>query len=324
MKSESKNNQPKISVIIPTYNRAHLIRRAIKSVLNQTYQDFEIIVVDDGSTDNTEEIIEEFQKYDKRIRYIQHKKNEGEAAARNTGIKIARGKFIANQDSDDKWLPEKLEKQMKAFENEPVEVGVVYTGFWRIQNNKKNYIPSSRVTKKEGNIHEELLKENFIGTPASVVRRECFEKAGMFDEKLPHLVDWELWIRISKYYHFKCIDEPLLVSYHTADSISTDDEALIDAFGLILVKHYDFFIKNRKIVSKLYYSFGINRFLKDDNYEKSRKYLIKSFKLYPYNMKHFLTVGLMTICDIDFFVKVMKLYYKTKKNIINKFKMILK
>jgi len=90
---------PTVSVIIPTYNRAHTIGRAIKSVLNQTYQDFEIIVVDDGSTDNTEEVVKSFR--DKRIRYIQHKKNKGAAAARNTGIKSAKGKYIAFQDSDD-------------------------------------------------------------------------------------------------------------------------------------------------------------------------------------------------------------------------------
>ena len=107
---------PTVSIIIPTYNRAHLIGRAIQSVLNQTYQNFEIIVVDDGSTDNTEEMIKEFQKHDKRIKYIRHEKNRGGAAARNTGIKVARGEYIAFQDSDDEWLPEKLEKQMDVFQ----------------------------------------------------------------------------------------------------------------------------------------------------------------------------------------------------------------
>ena len=280
--------------------------------------------MDDGSTDNTEEIIKEFQKCDKRIRYIRRKKNEGEAAARNTGIQVARGKFIANQDSDDEWLPEKLGKQMKVFKNELAEVGVVYTGFLRIENNNKIYIPSSLVAKKDGNIHAELLKENFVGTPTSVVRKECFEKVGMFDETLPHLVDWELWIRISKHYHFICIDEPLLVSYYTSDSISSNNEALRNAFEIILIKHFNFFIKNKKLLSKYYYNLGIDMFLKNDNFEKGKDYLIKSFKVYPYNIKHFFTVGLMTICNIDFFVKVMKFYYKRKKNIITKFKMILK
>ena len=186
---------PTVSVIIPTYNRVHLIRRAIQSVLNQTYQDFEVIIVDDGSTDNTEEVVKSFN--DPRIRYIRHEKNKGAATARNTGIKAARGKFIAFQDSDDEWLPEKLEKQMKVFENTPAKVGVVYTGFWKIENNKKIYIPFSWVKQKEGNIHKELLKGNFVTTQSIVARKECFKKAGMFDEKLPRFQDWELVIRLS-------------------------------------------------------------------------------------------------------------------------------
>ena len=117
-------NHPTISVIIPTYNRAHLIGKAVKSVLSQTYQDFEIIVVDDGSTDNTEEIVKSFTDY--KIYYICHKHNRGASAARNTGIKASRGEYIAFLDSHDEWLPEKLDKQIKTFNSESSEVGVVY------------------------------------------------------------------------------------------------------------------------------------------------------------------------------------------------------
>ena len=106
MKNENSKNQSKVSVIIPTYNRAYLISRAINSVLNQTYQDFEIIIVDDGSTDNTEEVIKEFQEKDERIKYIRHKNNKGEAAARNTGIKAAKNEYISFQDSDDESFPQ--------------------------------------------------------------------------------------------------------------------------------------------------------------------------------------------------------------------------
>ena len=134
--------KPTVSVIIPTYNRAHLIDRSIQSVLNQTYQDFELIVVDDRSTDNTEDIIRQFREKDKRIKYIKHDKNKGGSAARNTRIKNSVGKYIVFQDSDDEWFPEKLEKQMKIFETASLEVGVVYTGFWRIKDNKKTYIPT--------------------------------------------------------------------------------------------------------------------------------------------------------------------------------------
>jgi glycosyltransferase involved in cell wall biosynthesis len=126
---------PKVSVIIPTYNRAGLLKRAIQSVLNQIYQDFEIIIVDDASTDNTENVIESFKEH--RIRYIKHESNKGAAVARNTGIKFANENYIAFQDSDDEWLPEKLEKQMEIIEHASPRVGVVYTGYRRIIGNKE-------------------------------------------------------------------------------------------------------------------------------------------------------------------------------------------
>lgn len=117
-------NKPTVSIIIPTYNRRQSIGRFIKSVLNQTYRDFELIIVDDGSTDNTRELVAGFNN--ERIRYVRHEENKGEAAARNTGIKAARGEYIASHDSDDEWLHEKLAKQIRAFENCSPEIGVVY------------------------------------------------------------------------------------------------------------------------------------------------------------------------------------------------------
>jgi len=230
--SERNNEEPTVSVVIPAYNRAHSIGQAIQTVLNQTYQDLEIIVVDDGSSDNTEGVVRGLK--DIRIRYIRHEKNKGATAARNTGIKAAKGEYIAFQDSDDEWLPQKLEKQMKVFEKVPPKVGVVYTGFLRIVNGKKEYIPYSWVVQKEGDIHKELLKGSFITTPSLVVRKKCFEKAGMFDERLPRLQDWELVLRLSKYYDFKFIEEPLLTSLFTSDSLSASEKARIKALKLIL------------------------------------------------------------------------------------------
>lgn len=104
------NGTPFVSIVIPTYNRARFLGRLVRSVLNQTYKNFEVIVADDASTDDTAEIIKTFK--DDRIRYIRHESNAGAAAARNTGIKASRGEYVAFQDSDDEWLPEKLEKQM--------------------------------------------------------------------------------------------------------------------------------------------------------------------------------------------------------------------
>jgi len=276
-------NEPFVSIVIPTYNRANLISMSIESVLNQTYKNFELIIVDDCSTDNTQEVISNFK--DPRIRYIRHDQNLGGSAARNLGIKMARGEYIAFQDSDDEWLPEKLVKQMRVFGNAPAEVGVVYTGFWRIVGDKKTYIPSNKVTRKEGNIYKQLLRGNFVTTQATVVKSECFKKAGMFDEHLPRLQDWELFIRISKYYEFKCIDEPLVIVYFTPTSISANEHALIDALKLILEKHFQGSDEDRKLLANMQYTIG-NLLCQTGALNHGRDYLFRAVKSYPLNIKY--------------------------------------
>ena len=274
---------PTVSVIIPSYNREHLVGRAIKSVLDQTYQDFELIVIDDASTDNTEEVVKSFN--DERIKYLKHDENKGGAAARNTGIKVARGEYIAFQDSDDEWLPVKLEKQMKVFEAASPEVGVVYTGFWRIESNKKIYIPSEKVARKEGNIHAELLRGNFVDTPTAVVKKDCFAKVGIFDERLPRRQDWELFIRISKCFYFKCIDEPLLISYYTPDSICTNQSSLIKALELILEIHYEDFQENKMTLSNHQYLLG-NLLCQNGKMDRGKDCLLSALRLSPLNIKY--------------------------------------
>lgn len=292
----------KVSVIIPTYNRAKLIGRAIASVLNQTYQDFEIIIVDDASSDNTVEVVNRFN--DERIRYIRHDQNRGAAAARNSGIKMARGEYIAFQDSDDQWLPEKLQKQMRVFENAPADVGVVYTGFWRIEGEKKTYILSNKITRKEGNIHGQLLKGNFV-TIHTVVKRECFKKAGMFDEHLPSLEDWELFIRISKCYEFKYIDEPLLISYFTPASISANQHARIEALKLILEKHFQGPDKDRKLLANMQCSVG-NFLCQIGDLKQGRNYLFMAVKSYPLNITY-LAAAFVSLFGEDVYTKVVQL-----------------
>ena len=283
------SEKPTVSIVIPTYNRGHLIGEAIKSILNQTYQDFEIIVVDDGSIDNTENVVNNIK--DKRIRYIRYEKNKGAAAARNIGIKAANGEYIGFQDTDDEWLPEKLEKQMKAFDNASLDVGVVYTGHYRINGDERNYVPSHRVIKKNGYIHNELITKDFgfVITPSAVVRKNCFEKSGLFDEQLPRLQEWELFIRLSKNHHFKCIDEPLLNSYCESDSISTNSEALIIALELILNKHLEDFKCDRKALSKHYYTIGIFLCM-NNNFKDGIIYLYRAVKTDPFNIRYLVIV----------------------------------
>lgn len=297
---------PEVSVILPTYNRAKTLPRAVQSVLNQTFNDFELIIVDDGSIDNTGEIVRNFE--DNRIKYVKCKENKGASATRNIGIGLSKGEYIAFQDSDDEWLPKKLEKQLEIFETALPGIGIVYTGFWRVEGDKKKYIPYNSVKKKEGNIHKELLKESFIGLPATVIRKKCFEKSGIFDENLPRLQDWDLLIRLSKYYRVIYINEPLLISYYTPESITTNRRAHIKAFEIIIEKYFEDFAKNMKILAKWYFYLG-DLLCSEEEFKRGRDYHMRALKIDPLNIKFLL----VTILGKKYFDKIALLYQKFKK-----------
>jgi glycosyltransferase involved in cell wall biosynthesis len=201
---------PDISVIITCYNYAHYLKGCLDSVLAQTFQDFEVIVVNDGSTDNTDDVISPYLN-NSRIRYIKQL-NAGQANAKNTGIMNAKGKFIAFLDADDMWTETKLEKQFSQF-SDP-HVGVVYSTVQYIDEQGVG-IPSlgdpTYLIPRAGKVTEFLFFDNFIPFSSSVVRRECFDRAGVFDESLKMGIDWDLWLRISVNYLFNFVDEPLLL-----------------------------------------------------------------------------------------------------------------
>lgn len=282
--------EPLVSVIIPTYNRAHTISRAIDSVLNQTYKNIELIIVDDASTDNTGEVIKRIK--DERVLFFKNNINKGAPAVRNTGLTMAKGEFIAFQDSDDEWIPEKLAIQMDIFEKLPPIFGVVFSSFIFHKNNKVFYIPDNKEKIKEGNMHKSLLSWNFITLQASVIRKQCFESVGVFDERLPRLQDWEFFIRVSKCFNIKFIDRPLLNVYLQKNSISTSKTSLICALQIILEKHYqDFLLSNKKSLSKNYWWLG-KLLYKENNYELSYQFSLKSLRMRPINVIHWVPFAL--------------------------------
>lgn len=230
---------PRVSVVLPTYNRADVVDRAIESVLDQTYTGFELVVVDDASTDDTDAVVGAFD--DDRIRYVEHRENRGASAARNTGIRAATGEIIAFQDSDDVWGAEKLERQVAVFDRTDGEVGVVYTGTWRDRDGERRYVPGPGVDPKSGDVRDALFAQNFVTTQAAAVRAPCFERVGTFDEDLPALVDWELWLRVAEHYEFRYVDEPLVTAHVRADSISRMDDRKVRARERIVRKHRDRF-----------------------------------------------------------------------------------
>lgn len=237
-----EQTDPTVSVVLPTYNRAHTVRTAIDSVLAQSYEDFELIVVDDGSTDDTPAVVGDVS--DPRVRYLQLPENRGANVARNAGIRESDGEYIAFQDSDDVWRPRKLELQVQAFEQAPDDVGVVYTGYYRVHNGERQYGPRGKETVA-GDVHEEMLKGNgwFIPTAIAAVRRTCFDTVGLFDERLQRLQDWEMWLRLSEQYDFEFIHEPLVEKRMQRDDVSvrSDTEAFIDAMELILSEYREEF-----------------------------------------------------------------------------------
>jgi len=252
-----------ISVIIPTYNRANLISRAITSVINQTFNDYEIIVVDDNSTDNTEELVK--TKFKNKVIYFKHDINLGPAAARNTGIKNSTGEYIAFLDSDDEWLPTKLEKQLNAFLNLSPDYGLIYVRSLIDRNGKLvPYLPFEWLPKKEGDLFESLLRLNFIDTPAVMIKRTVFEEVGYFDETLKCVEDYELFLRISSKFLIKHVDEFLLISHLYDDGINMRSielhASVLDEIIQRYIGYYDshqqLYSDRLMIIGDLYYKSG--------------------------------------------------------------------
>ncbi len=195
-----------VSVIIPTYNRADRVPRAVASVIEQTVQDTEILVVDDGSTDPTREALEPFLS---RIFLLRHDRNRGVSAARNTGIRASTAPLIAFLDSDDRWLPGKLAAQVRFFEQHADAVACQTREIWVRRGRRVN--PARKHLKPSGHIFEPSLKRCLVSPSAVMLRRSLLDEVGLFDEDLPVCEDYDLWLRISCRHPVHLIDEDLLV-----------------------------------------------------------------------------------------------------------------
>lgn len=200
---------PLVTVVIPTYNRADMVKTAIDSVLAQTFGDYEIIVVDDCSVDNTREAV---ASYGSKVKFIQLDANSGSSARpRNTAIRQARGKYIALLDSDDIWMPSYLEKVVAKAEASPDSVGLVYAQILRTTrefgiDNAPALYPDRML---RGNLWPLILSSCICATTTSLIKKSCFDKVGLFDDIGVH---WEMWIRLAKHYEFDYVDEVLAIN----------------------------------------------------------------------------------------------------------------
>lgn len=224
-------NYPKVSIIMPTYNRGVFIGETIESVISQTFQDWELIIVDDGSTDNTDEVVGRYLS-DERIVYL-HSSHVGRSRARNQALALTRGEYISYLDSDDLFLPKKLEKQLKWFSEHP-ETDMVYTSALVI-NDDGDFLDFMYHANESGNIYEKVAMylPLVITLPSVMVRRAVQDVVGGFDDELDRFEDTDMWRRISRDYRVDGIPEPLIkVRTHTGNRLDNLDPGVV--FGQVV------------------------------------------------------------------------------------------
>lgn len=242
-----------ISVVIPTYNRAGVIVRSVESVLNQSYRDIEVIVVDDCSTDDTKAVLETIK--DERLRYCCLEKNSGACAARNKGIELSRGEYIAFQDSDDEFLPNKMEAQLNTLLEKKADI--VFCAFEKIfSDGVRQYIPSNTAEGFLG--QRELIYESLVSTQTILGRAEVIRSVG-FDVTMPRMQDYDFIIRASERYSVYFLNQALVNVYEQPDSITATPrqyqkrleitQKLLEKYNQLSVKYPEWEIRMLKIVA---------------------------------------------------------------------------
>lgn len=250
------NNNPIVSVIITTHNRAGLLPKAVRSVLSQSFKDFELIIVDDASSDNTEQVIKSFT--DDRILYLRHPFSKGGPAARNSGLQLSCGKYIAFLDDDDEWMSGKLLKQTAKLDNAPARVGIIYC--WANLIASSGRVRPRPTPRKHGDLSYDLLWGSVFGSVSkALIRRECFDKVGGFNEELSSCQDWDMWFRIARFYDFDFVPEVLCNIYQHSEQISNTYKSIIPGRIHMVENHFNDFqeypailVQHYKQIGKLY------------------------------------------------------------------------
>jgi glycosyltransferase involved in cell wall biosynthesis len=227
---------PKISIITPVYNREELFLETYQSVCNQTVDDWEMLVIDDGSTDATPEILSQIT--DSRVKTFTQK-NQGVASARNLGLQHMKGKYVAFLDSDDLWAPDKLQLQIDTFDSLSDNFGLIYTDFRLFKNDISTTRPSGAnvQSQHDDTSNKQILFQNFVVLSSAMVRREVMQKVGCFDHDLFGTEDWDLFIRIGKSYKFYFLNQELTYYRSHQRGISKNVKRQISEDWKVLRKH---------------------------------------------------------------------------------------
>lgn len=262
---------PKVSVIIPAYQCELFIKETLDSIFSQTYKDFEVIVVNDGSSDNTAQILLDYQP--KQNLFVFEQSNLGPSAARNNGIKRCSGEYIAFIDADDLWLPDKLEKQVAILEQNP-ETILVYSDTFFFDINKWKDTSFDFAPPYKGMIFEQLFVNNFIPLLTVLIRRNTLDKVGLFDEEIIGPEDYDLWLRSSQFGKVDFINEPLAVYRINFGQLSKKKLRMIQNIlrvkSKFVTREYGNFILSKKILDLGYYRLLLreSRYLLQENQRK--------------------------------------------------------
>ena len=266
---------PTVSVVIPAYNRADVLPRTIESVLSQNYEDFEVIVVDDASTDDTEAVVSSYD--DDRLRYLHHDENRGANAARNTGVRAATGTYVSFLDSDDEFRPENLAVTTAVLERRPDCAGV-FTSFRSVRNGR---VENVSVAQPGEMSFERICSENAIGGFSCVsFRADVFDSVGLLDESLRSSQDWDFFIRVIENHRMVGIDEVLAIHHLHEQRISSNKRRKFDGQERFLEKHGDKLTRLGK--ANLQYARG---FVHTDHgeYDEAARAFKTAFRQYPYD-----------------------------------------
>ncbi|AOM81653.1 glycosyltransferase family 2 protein [Salisediminibacterium beveridgei] len=306
-----------VSVIIPTHNRERTIMRAINSVLSQSYQTFEIIIVDDNSNDNTVGLVNEIE--DNRIKIIKLSSNQGAAKARNIGINESSGEYLAFLDSDDEWLPTKLDKQVKMFENADEKIGLIYSSIIIDLKGSRNI---GMVAKARGNIYTAQIYEDQVSpTSTYLLKKECIDKIGGFDESLPARQDYDFVTRLSLEYDVDYVKDALVILYQDENNRITNNlEKRIYGHQQVVEKILNNVPLNahkKKRDIKSYHKYSMGKYcLQNNNPTMGKKLFLESIKLNPLRIKSLI---LLILCYFPKKIQVLliKRIKYIKRNIIN-------
>lgn len=285
-----RDEAPSVSVVITTYDRPAYLSGAVETVAAQTYNDIELIIVDDASPTPASEVLSEDDYQFPIFRILRHEENSGPNAARNTGIKAANGEYVAFLDDDDRWIPEKLERQVERFESGDENLGVVSTGWKWVKDGsvEDSWVPPNF----EGDITKALLCENVVGTQSAVMVRADVAKRHPLDARFPRWADQEWYVSLSTECEFDAIREPLVVhEFETHNRITDDSNKLFEGHRLFLEKYLPLadeygYLTKRKMRGWADYRVG-KSLLRMGQYGMARRFLVSAVQWYPLEPKFF-------------------------------------